>query len=203
MHRVLLLGAGKIGRMIAKLLSQTGDYDVIVGDVSEQALERIHRQSGVRDPAHRCPQPIERPAALQGRDTVISALDFRSNRRSRPRRVEAGVNYFDLTEDVETTRRVREIAARHRPGRVVMPQCGLAPGFISIVASPPDQGVRRARHGAHARRRAAAVSVQRAEVQPDLVDRRADQRVLQPVRGDPRRQRESRCCRSKGSRRSR
>ena len=47
MHRVLLLGAGKIGRMIAKLLSQAADYDVIVGDVSEQALERIHRQSGV------------------------------------------------------------------------------------------------------------------------------------------------------------
>jgi len=42
------------------------------------------------------------------------------------------VHYCDLTEDVETTRRVREIAAD--ANTVFMPQCGLAPGFISIAA---------------------------------------------------------------------
>lgn len=135
MHRVLLLGAGKIGRMIAKLLSQTGDYDVVVGDVSEPALDRIHRQSGV---ATRVIDARDRAALEQGlrdRDTVISALDFRSNPPVAAAAVSGGVSYFDLTEDVETTRRVRELAAACRPGRVVMPQCGLAPGFISIVAS--------------------------------------------------------------------
>jgi len=34
MHRVLLLGAGKIGRMIARFLMDSGDYHVLVGDVS-------------------------------------------------------------------------------------------------------------------------------------------------------------------------
>ena len=38
MHRVLLLGAGKIGRMIARLLIDSGDYSVVVGDVSADAL---------------------------------------------------------------------------------------------------------------------------------------------------------------------
>jgi saccharopine dehydrogenase-like NADP-dependent oxidoreductase len=135
MHRVLLLGAGKIGRMIAKLLSLAGDYDVVVGDVSEQALERILRQSRVTTRLLDARNQSSVEAALHGRDTVISALDFRSNPPVAVAAVEAGVNYFDLTEDVETTRRVREIARAHRPGRVVMPQCGLAPGFISIVAS--------------------------------------------------------------------
>jgi saccharopine dehydrogenase-like NADP-dependent oxidoreductase len=46
----------------------------------------------------------------------------------------AGVSYFDLTEDVATTRHVRQIAAQARDGQIFMPQCGLAPGFISIVA---------------------------------------------------------------------
>ena len=41
MHRVLLLGAGKIGRMIARLLVDSGDYAVTVGDVSSEALDRI------------------------------------------------------------------------------------------------------------------------------------------------------------------
>jgi saccharopine dehydrogenase-like NADP-dependent oxidoreductase len=135
MHRVLLLGAGKIGRMIAKLLSQAGDYDVVVGDMSEQALERLHRQSGVATHVIDARNQAGLREYMQGCDTVISALDFRSNPPVAAAAVEAGLNYFDLTEDVETTRRVREIAVSYRPGRVVMPQCGLAPGFISIVAS--------------------------------------------------------------------
>ncbi len=44
----------------------------------------------------------------------------------------AGVHYFDLTEDVATTRMVKELAS-DAPTAFV-PQCGLAPGFISIVA---------------------------------------------------------------------
>ena len=46
----------------------------------------------------------------------------------------SGASYFDLTEDITTTRRVREIADSARPGQIFMPQCGLAPGFVSIVA---------------------------------------------------------------------
>ncbi len=47
MRKVLLLGAGKIGRMIAKFLSSCGDYDVLVGDDEPAALARIRDQSKV------------------------------------------------------------------------------------------------------------------------------------------------------------
>ena len=134
MHRVLLLGAGKIGRMIARLLVDTGDYRVTVGDVSPAALARISRQSGVET----VPIDVESSQAL-GRamgagDIVISALSFYHNTRVAEAALAAGASYFDLTEDVETTRIVREMAARAAAGQVFMPQCGLAPGFISIVA---------------------------------------------------------------------
>jgi len=46
MHRVLLLGAGKIGRMIARLLVDSGDYSVLVGDVSTDALDRMASRIG-------------------------------------------------------------------------------------------------------------------------------------------------------------
>ena len=46
----------------------------------------------------------------------------------------AGASYFDLTEDIETARTIRGLAAGARPGQIFMPQCGLAPGFISILA---------------------------------------------------------------------
>jgi saccharopine dehydrogenase-like NADP-dependent oxidoreductase len=45
----------------------------------------------------------------------------------------AGVHYLDLTEDVESTRHVKAIAETAKTAFI--PQCGLAPGFISIVAN--------------------------------------------------------------------
>jgi saccharopine dehydrogenase-like NADP-dependent oxidoreductase len=73
--------------------------------------------------------------ALAGCDTVVSALSFYHNPRVADAALAAGVNYFDLTEDMATTRRVRAIAERAREGQIFMPQCGLAPGFISIIAN--------------------------------------------------------------------
>src|SRR5215207_2200051 len=135
MHRVLLLGAGKIGRMIARLLVDSGDYDVVVGDASAAALEIIAKRIGVKTLPVNVDAAGELAAALKGRDTVISALSYYHNPRVAEAALAAGVSYFDLTEDVETTRRVREIAESAKAGQVFMPQCGLAPGFISIVAN--------------------------------------------------------------------
>ena len=57
MHRVLLLGAGKIGRMIARFLMDSGDYELLVGDVNDAALKRVAKLTGADDAAHRC-RPI-------------------------------------------------------------------------------------------------------------------------------------------------
>ena len=46
---------------------------------------------------------------------------------------EAKSHYFDLTEDVESTRVVKQLAKD--ADTAFIPQCGLAPGFISIVAN--------------------------------------------------------------------
>jgi len=45
---------------------------------------------------------------------------------------DCGAHYFDLTEDVESTRVVKGLAKG--ADTAFVPQCGLAPGFISIVA---------------------------------------------------------------------
>jgi saccharopine dehydrogenase-like NADP-dependent oxidoreductase len=133
-HRVLLLGAGKIGRMIARLLVDSGDYSVVAGDVNPAALERIAAKVGVKTAVVDVESPGQLAQAMAECDSVISALSFFYNPRVAEAALAAGVSYFDLTEDVETTRRVRAVAGRAAGGQVFMPQCGLAPGFISIVA---------------------------------------------------------------------
>ena len=79
MHRVLLLGSGKIGRMIAKFLADSGDYDVLVADRDPAALERAHRQSSAATSSLDAANADDLARLMRGRQAVISALSFRFN----------------------------------------------------------------------------------------------------------------------------
>lgn len=140
MHRVLLLGAGKIGRMAAKFLAHTGDYDLLVADADGEALSRVELAEGVPVRNIDAADPAQLRSAMEGRDSVISALSYHFNPAIAEAALDKGLSYFDLTEDVATTRHVRTIAERARPGQIFMPQCGLAPGFVSIAAFHLTQG---------------------------------------------------------------
>lgn len=135
MHRVLLLGAGKIGRMIARFLVDTGEYTVSVADADAEALERIADAVSVTTRQVDASSKQQLVAAMKDCDSVISALSFAYNPTVAQAALESGASYFDLTEDVATTRAVREISAKAGKKQIFMPQCGLAPGFISIVAN--------------------------------------------------------------------
>src|SRR5439155_19193272 len=78
--------------------------------------------------------PTELGAAMKEFDTVLSALSFHHNPTVAQAALAAGLSYFDLTEDVATSDAVAAIAKSAADGQIFMPQCGLAPGFISIVA---------------------------------------------------------------------
>ncbi len=131
MSQVLLLGAGKIGSMICHLLHATGEYTVTVADRDESCLRYIaHDEAALRTLDVADPDALR--AALKGQDIVISALPYYLNAGVAEAARDAGVHYFDLTEDVATTRRVRAIA--RDADTAFVPQCGLAPGFVSIVA---------------------------------------------------------------------
>jgi saccharopine dehydrogenase-like NADP-dependent oxidoreductase len=142
-HRVLLLGAGKIGRSIARLLAHSGDFDVLAGDCDAGSLARLEGVPGVRTASLDVTDPTALGRAMQGRQSVVSACSYAVNPDIAVAALEAGASYFDLTEDVHTTRMVRQIASEARPGQVFMPQCGLAPGFIAIAGYHLTRGFER------------------------------------------------------------
>lgn len=129
--KLLLLGAGNIGTAIVEMLGNTGDYDVTLADREQSLCDRTSNGKyptlviDARDPK----QLVQ---SLAGFDMVVSACPFFLNVGIARAAKEAKVHYFDLTEDVETTRAIRALA--NDATTVFMPQCGLAPGFISIVA---------------------------------------------------------------------
>jgi saccharopine dehydrogenase-like NADP-dependent oxidoreductase len=141
MFAVMIVGAGRIGASIAKLLHNSADYEVTVADHDTGALERVAAVAPVRLLKLEAEHDIKyltaelRTLANGRRAALLSACSFDVNWFLALSALEAGVSYFDLTEDVETTRRVRELAAQAVDGQVFMPQCGLAPGFIGILAA--------------------------------------------------------------------
>lgn len=138
-QRMLILGAGRIGACIAKALAGCGRYEVTLADKYPQALQDLPVLSGLRTAV----VDVEDEAALLSlmaqQQAVLSACSFHQNRRIAECALQAGISYFDLTEDVATTRHIRQLARRARAGQVFMPQCGLAPGFISILGNSVAQ----------------------------------------------------------------
>ncbi|WP_137936214.1 saccharopine dehydrogenase NADP-binding domain-containing protein [Chitinivorax sp. B] len=133
MYPILIVGAGKIGASIAKLLHHSGDYKVTVADRDPAALDRLAKYVPVETTVLDVKSPQDLARALDGKKGVLSACSFDINPGIAEAALHAGVSYFDLTEDVETTRRIRELAKEAKEGQIFMPQCGLAPGFIGIL----------------------------------------------------------------------
>ena len=129
--RITLLGAGHIGQTIARLLAHSGDYAVTVVDRSAAALDRLAGEP-VQTRVAETSDPASLLAVLRGQQAVINALPYHLATTAATAAREAGVHYFDLTEDVAATRTIKALA--EGAPTAFMPQCGLAPGFIGIVA---------------------------------------------------------------------
>jgi saccharopine dehydrogenase-like NADP-dependent oxidoreductase len=133
MADVIVVGAGKIGSTIARLLAATPDYHVTVVDRSKKRLSEIATGPTLSAAQLDIADHAALTSQLSGKFAVLSAAPFQFTVTIADAAAKAGVHYLDLTEDVESTRRVKLIA--HTAKSAFIPQCGLAPGFISIVAS--------------------------------------------------------------------
>ncbi len=131
MVKLILLGGGKIGSAITAMLGETGDYQLTVADRDADGLARLPTKN-VRTQVLDVADPAALRAAIKGHDMVVSAMPYHLTPVIAGAAKECGAHYFDLTEDVESTRVVKGLAKG--ADTAFVPQCGLAPGFISIAA---------------------------------------------------------------------
>lgn len=147
MTNVLVLGAGRVGKSVAELLlaAGRGAYRVTLADRDESNLRQA--AANLSNLKARLPFPIEfntltldasdraaLRAALKDQQYVICMLPFNCVAGLAEAANDAGVHYFDVTEDVRTTDQVRAIHDSGRARVALVPQCGLAPGYIAIAA---------------------------------------------------------------------
>ena len=134
---ILVLGLGKVGHLVSLLLHNSG-FKVTGADLHN------HRD---------CPFTVIKldstdthslGKTLQEFDAVVSCLPYHFNIAVARLAAENKTHYFDLTEDVQTTKEIMELSGKHKT--IMAPQCGLAPGFIAIIGASLAEGFARIRN---------------------------------------------------------
>ncbi len=138
MQDILVLGAGKIGVLISGLLAESGDYRVQLGDskpgvAAEVASAHDSRNVSAFQLDANDKAALTKHVRQHEPVAIISSLPYFCNVAVAEVARAEGLHYFDLTEDVAVTEKVRKLAKGAK--QVFAPQCGLAPGFISIAAN--------------------------------------------------------------------
>lgn len=137
-HHVFIAGSGKIGSLIATMLLDSKDYIVHIGDVQFEGDDAkiLFRHF---PEVHSVTIDVQQEAELINYfkqhhiEAALSCLPFFANKHVAIACEQSGVAYFDLTEDVSVTSKVKALAKNSK--NIFVPQCGLAPGFITIVAN--------------------------------------------------------------------
>ena len=124
-NKIAVLGLGKVGTLAAKLLHEA-DFSVTGYDIRPRDLPFVVKDSDLTSPEALA-------AEFTGVEAVLSCLPFHLNTVIAQAAHDAGIHYFDLTEDVPTTKAIIEMSKTARG--LMAPQCGLAPGFIGIVGA--------------------------------------------------------------------
>lgn len=137
MRNVLVMGAGKIGSLIGFLLAYSNYYHVYLADTLEHnpLLKKLRSFPNISVIKLNATDEAALDQFLKKHEmeAIVSSLPYYHNLLIAKIAHKHHLHYFDLTEDVQTTQAIRELAAHSN--KVFVPQCGLAPGFISIIAN--------------------------------------------------------------------
>jgi len=127
-NKVVICGYGVIGKLLSELLVDL-DFEVLVIDAID------HKDTDVKFEVANCAdiEAIRTIVKKYQSEALISCLPYNFNKQLASLCFEEKLHYFDPTEDVVTTNHVRELA--QKADTLFIPQNGLAPGIINIIAN--------------------------------------------------------------------
>lgn len=137
MKNVLIVGGGKIGSLAAILFAESGDFNTHVVDLDFSQPDNLRLK---KHPDIHChsfdindEKAIDTFFKSNKIDAIISCLPYFCTLRVAEIAKTFNLHYFDLTEDVVITEQIRELS--QDSDYAYVPQCGLAPGIIEIIAN--------------------------------------------------------------------
>lgn len=143
-HKIVVVGAGGIGRAVALILAENKDFDaqVYIGDayekVAQEAADWVAEGCGDASAITPFAMPLEGTGEemiqiFKSCEVVLDCLPGSQAPRIARLARDYDLHYANLTEYVKETNEVIEIAKGSKKGFVL--QTGLAPGFINVLAN--------------------------------------------------------------------
>jgi len=138
--RIILIGAGMMGQAISSYIASHDDVDeIIVADRDLSRAEQIAQR--LRD-TRIVPRRLDVSApgavreAMHGSDVAISAVPYFFNLNLARAAVESGVSFCDLGGNNRIVAGELALDEQAREaGVTIIPDCGLAPGLVNILAA--------------------------------------------------------------------
>src|SRR6478735_5445775 len=142
---ILVLGAGLQGCAAAYDLLQVPSVTrVTLADLNPARLPKFLQKdwgSRLKPLTLDVKDPVAVAQAMSGQNAVLCALPYYFNEPMTRAAVEAGAHFCDLGGNTEIVLQQRQLDAQAKAkGVSVIPDCGLAPGMVNILAA---EGIRR------------------------------------------------------------
>ena len=142
MSRIVVLGSGIVGRAAAWDLVERG-HEVVTADVDTATAARVAKEVDAADHAQAdAGRPGELKPLLAGAAALLAAVPYQFNAGLARAAVEAGCHYLDFggNPTIVAEQLLLDEAAR-QAGVSVIPDCGLAPGLVNVLALAGLQAV--------------------------------------------------------------
>ncbi len=137
MYNIVVIGAGNIGTLITLLLAQEKEFQIHLVDKLFQESEiqkKISSYSNIKKYVIDIYDTQKLNALISRNDIsiVISCVPYHAVLPIAKLAIQNNKYYFDLTEDIFLTEEIKKLSKDTKCA--VVPQCGLAPGFINMLA---------------------------------------------------------------------
>ena len=126
MKHIAVIGLGKVGSLVGIFLNDQFEVTGLDQFSPSESLPFKTIQGTITD-------DVFLSEFLSSMDAVVSCLPYNMNLVVAKAAHNAGIHYFDLTEDVASTNVIREMSKTSKG--IMAPQCGLAPGYIGMIGA--------------------------------------------------------------------
>ncbi|MCU0723883.1 MAG: saccharopine dehydrogenase NADP-binding domain-containing protein, partial [Planctomycetes bacterium] len=129
--RVVVLGAGRVGGVVARELARDPGFEVTVADLSPASLDRAAKAATLKTVRADCSDPAAVRELVAPYDLVAGALPGWMGFRALRAAIEAGKNVCDISFMPEDATELDGLA--RKKGVTVVFDMGVAPGMSNLL----------------------------------------------------------------------
>lgn len=132
MYQVMVIGAGRVGSVIARDLADDDSIQVTLVDRDSARLEHLSKIMKIKPLARDLSDPEQLAQTVADHDLVVGALPGNLGRQAMEGAVDAGMTCVDISFMAEDPRELNEKA--QKTGAVMVYDFGVAPGMSNLIA---------------------------------------------------------------------